>query len=146
MSEEQISLPGDSKVNGIIGVCRLAMRLINPPAESDTRAWYWYRVRAVTVACTAFLMWPVAVPLAMGAFPSVFPGFARVTNMQELIAEVRNYRSSAIDDQLFTLRVDQCKAESPQMRQGYEKRIRWLRGEYKKLTGQEYPESACSNL
>jgi hypothetical protein len=109
-----------------------------PSISASPEAQYLHRLRVTLVACTAFLGLLASMALAYGVLPW-FDGFARAS-------DVRYIRVHMLDDSLLELRINNCRAPTPEARQEYYRRIEVLKDEYLALTRIPYALPNCADL
>ena len=109
-----------------------------PPMNAPDQEQYWYRIRLALVACTAFCGLIFSQLIAYGVSPW-FDGFAKQS-------EVKYVRVHQLDEELLSLRIQQCTATSGAAKQEYTRRILILQDEYLSIERIEYHLPPCSDL
>lgn len=125
-------------IEAILDVLKVIGRGIIPPADANPLAIYWYRIRVASVACMAFCGLIASDAGAWGFVPG-FDGFARAS-------ELKFVRIHILDDQLLSLQIHHCNAQSSEARIEYQRRIGILGEEYFALVGRKYDVPPCSDL
>lgn len=120
----------------------LSKLLITPPAKGDhdgNYRWQWL-ISFKVWGILAFCAW------AAGGFSAFgLDGFARAEDVQSLRQEVRETRLTALESQLFELRLKQCQAEGA-LRVALSEQLAKLNRDYHELTGTNYQLPSCEDL
>lgn len=117
-----------------------------PDADAHPDKQYFWRLRVGLVLCTTFLSLVGVTALAFGMVPSMFGGFAKNEDLQQVVGEVRASRLSIVEGQLLDLRSKHCRAQSSEARQLYWTRLVELMLEHRKLAGSDWQMPPCDAL
>lgn len=120
----------------------LSRLLITPPRKGDQDGhyrWQWL-VSMKLWGLFLFCVWAAGGFVAFG-----LDGFARADDVQTLQQEVRETRITALESQLFELRLKQCQAEGA-LRAALSEQLAKRNRDYYELTGAHYPLPLCEDL
>lgn len=134
-----------------------AAKLLIPPRDNHGpafRRWQWavgMSVFAIAVTFTAHVM------LACGLVPSLYPGFASAGEIEstkkQLQAQVQavkddtaQIRLAIWDQQLFQLRLSQCKETNGALRAALLEKITEISARYRSLAGRDPQLVNCGDL
>lgn len=120
-------------------------RNIVPPINSAEDIQYAWRVRIALVSCAAFVGVLTITAIAFGYAPGV-SGFARVSDLDTVISEIKINRIDTIEAQILDLRIKHCKATTTEAKQLYWDKISHLMLRYERLTDKVFTLPACTDL
>jgi hypothetical protein len=121
--------------------------LLVPPLDAEHEKQYGWRVRMAIIAASSFfgLIAVSALALGMAAWTG-FEGFARASETQVIIGQLKDLRAGQIEESILQLRIKHCEADSAAAKQLYWERIAELMTKYQQITGRVYSLPACSDL
>lgn len=123
-----------------------AMNATVPPYDADPKLVNLHRWRITIVSCSSFIGVVMLYAISMGLVPTISSGFATSADVQELRKSILDERASTLDQQLFNLRVLNCKAASGTEKSLYRGRIQDLEARYYSVTGRPYELPQCSDF
>jgi hypothetical protein len=117
-----------------------------PEHDASPEEHYRYMLRlGLTVSCLVLLLVGETI-LDWGMVPA-FPGFARSSDVTQVIGEVRATRSQDLESELLDLQTKACQAKSDEARQSDMRLIIRAEDDYDYLNpGHPYAPLACSQL
>jgi hypothetical protein len=116
-----------------------------PPLDADPKHVYGWRIRVAVIACTAFIVAVGQMAWGQGWVPGL-DGFAKVSEVQKVVTEIRANRVEIVESQLLELRLKHCKASSDEAKRLYWDRISSLLIRYQELTNKVFPLPACADI
>ncbi|HEY4355967.1 MAG TPA: hypothetical protein VGN16_09485 [Acidobacteriaceae bacterium] len=124
----------------------IAANLI-PPHDADAeKIWRW-RVYLIGVVFAMAATIGTHIALACGFLPAIFPGFASAAEVTNISQQQQVMRVESLEDTLYTMKKDQCIAQSTgnlQAAQTQDQRIRDKLVAYKQVSGgQRYELPPC---
>ena len=131
---------------GLIAMLRATVNATVPPYDADPRVVNLHRWRVTLVACSAWFGMIGIYLISMGWAPFLSSGFATKQDVGELRQTILDERASTLDQQLFSLRVLNCKSKSDEEKTLYLGRIRDLMQRYYDVTGRMYNLPDCTDF
>jgi hypothetical protein len=125
-------------LSNLLAIVALIWKAMIPPTTATDQEQYWHRVRVALVACAAFCGLILSQIMNYGVTPW-FDGFAKQS-------EVRYLRVHQLDEELLSLRIQNCTATTGAAKQEYLRRILILEEEYFNVEHIQYQEPPCSDL
>jgi hypothetical protein len=125
-------------------LARFGLALV-PPLDADPKHVYGWRVRVAVIACMAFAIASGQLAWGQGWIPGL-DGFAKVSEVQNIVKEIRTNRVEILESHLLDLRDKHCKAGSEEAKRLYWARISELLVKYQELTNRVFQLPACTDL
>jgi len=117
-----------------------------PPHDATPEEHYNWRLRIGLSVCFLFAALSAVTVFAFGLVPGV-AGFARATDLNTVIGEIRQNRVGELDNRILELRIKHCDAKTDEAKQLYWAKIQSLVSEWRGLTGlPNYQLPACADL
>lgn len=107
------------------------------PPGIDPNTWWRIAVSGTLTAVVAILLLHLAHACGWGPFAG--EGFAQAADVDKILATLK-------EEQIFEQRVRHCQATDPDARRYRLERLNMLLGEYRELTGNDYPLPECGEL
>jgi len=115
-----------------------------PRADAPHSDQYRWRVSVGCVLLVTFIGLCGVTAFAFGFIPG--SGFARASDLQSVVSEIRENRANTIDNQILELRIKHCQATTDEAKQLYWSKISVLMAEYQHLTGRAVVLPSCADL